>query len=173
VKKHKPLIEKYLGALPVVERNETYRDLGIRPPKTTVDKVVNKGKDQKCVKMIIFSGEMEYTLENRQKLDAICKILSTRFLEEIREKESGVYSIGAYPRMSAEPYGNYMIYIFFSTDPQREAELTAKIFDIIKYLQNDGLNELICKKPWKNKTRTRNKLKRKQLLVEIDYGSRK
>ncbi len=146
VKKHKPLIEKYLGALPVVERNETYRDLGIRPPKTSVDKVVNKGKDQKCVKMIIFSGEMDYTLENRQKLDAICKILSTRLLEEIREKESGVYTIGAYPRMSAEPYGNYMIYIFFSTDPQREAELTAKIFDIIKSLQNDGLNDVDLQK---------------------------
>lgn len=141
LKKSKPLIEKYLGALPIVERNETFKDLGARPPQKTVEKVVYRGKDPKCMEVIVFSGEMDYTLENRQKLDAVCKILSTKLLEEIREKESGVYTIGAYPNASKEPYGSFTVTIFLSTDPNREAELFGKIFNIIKSIQNDGITE--------------------------------
>jgi zinc protease len=136
----KPLIEKYLGSLPVVERNETFKDLGIRPPKGIVEKTVNKGKDAKCMEVINFHGAFEYTAVNRLELDAICKILSTRLLEEIREKESGVYTIGAYPSSSKNPVGSYSVTIFFSCDPEREEELRGKIFDIIKSLQTDGLN---------------------------------
>ncbi|MCK9254463.1 MAG: insulinase family protein [Bacteroidales bacterium] len=137
----KPLIEKYLGALPIVERNENYRDLGVRPPKGIVEKTVNKGKDAKCMEVINFTGEFDYTYHNRLELDAICKILSTRLLEEIREKESGVYTIGAYPSSSKIPYEQYSVTIFFSCDPERENELKTKIFDIVKSLQTDGISE--------------------------------
>jgi len=137
----KPLIEKYLGALPIVERNETYKDLGVRPPKGVVEKTVYKGKDPKCMEIINFPGEFEYTYQNRLELDAVCKILSTRLLEEIREKESGVYTIGAYPSSSKIPYEQYSVTIFFSCDPEREEELKTKTFNIIKSLQTDGLTD--------------------------------
>jgi zinc protease len=136
----KPLIEKYLGSLPVVEKNETFVDLGVRTPKGVIEKTVAKGKDAKCMEVINFHGSFDYTAYNRLELDAICKILSTRLLEDIREKESGVYTIGAYPSSFKTAYEGYVITIFFSCDPEREEELRGKIFDIINSLQTDGLN---------------------------------
>lgn len=135
----KPLIEKYLGSLETVERTETFSDLGIRPPKGAVEKEVRKGADSKCMEIIFFHGEMDYNAENITELDAVCKILTTKLLEEIREKESGVYTIGAYPVMNKIPYGNYMVQIFFSCDPDRETELKEKIFDVIKNMQRESI----------------------------------
>ncbi len=126
----KKLIAQYLGNLPKVNRPESFKDLGIRTPKEVIEKSVHKGKDAKCVEIIAFSGEFEYTSNNRMELDAICKILSTKLLEEIREKESGVYSIGAYPGANNIPHEYYTITIFFSCDPEREDELTENETDV-------------------------------------------
>lgn len=135
LKKIKPLIEQYLGALQGVERTETYKDLGIRPPKGQVEKRVEKGIDAKCIEMIMFPGEVEYNQKNDIIVDALSKLLTQKLLEEIREKESGVYSISAYPQVSAKPYESYLIRIWFSCDPEREAELFEKIGKIINDLK--------------------------------------
>lgn len=139
-KQAKVLVEKYLGSLPMVQKTETFKDLGIRTPKGIIEKTVNKGKDPKCMEVINFHGAFEYTAANRLELDAVCKILSTRLLEEIREKESGVYTIGAYPSSFKTTHQGYVVTIFFSCDPEREVELRTKIFAIIKSLQTDGFN---------------------------------
>ncbi|MCF0206994.1 MAG: insulinase family protein, partial [Bacteroidales bacterium] len=119
----KPLVEKYLGSLETVERNETFTDLGIRPPKGAIEKEVKKGKDAKCMEMMLFHGDFGATAQEVTDLEFACEILSTRLLEEIREKESGVYTIGAYPQVSRIPNNDYIVQLFYSCDPEREPEL--------------------------------------------------
>lgn len=172
----KSLIEQYIGSLPVVERKENFVDLGIRAPKGKIEKVVRKGKDAKCMETIVFHGEMNYNVQNRLELDAICKILSTRLLEDIREKESGVYTIGAYPSSFGEPYGGYKITIFFSCDPDREDELSAKIFEIIKSLQADGLNsvdiqKVVEKEKREFETDSKENSYWRRVIVEVEEGT--
>lgn len=145
-KKAKPLIEQYLGSLNSVERNETFVDNGSRPPKGKVEKIIKKAKDQKCLEMIVFHGEFEYNKQNMLEIDAICKVLSNKLLEEIREKESGVYAIDAYPSFSKYPYSNYKISIAFSCDPDREDELFNKILGIIKNVQKDAVTSVNIQK---------------------------
>jgi len=140
-KNTKALFEKYLGALPMVNRNETFKDLGIKPPKGIVEKTVSKGQDNQCQVYINFHGDFIYSKQNVLHINTISSILSTRLLEEIREKESGVYTIGAYPRVKQFPSPSYDIIIFFSSDPEREAELTDKVFDIINGFKLDALTE--------------------------------
>lgn len=141
LKKAKPLIEQYIASLEGVERTETYKDLGIRPPKGKIEKPVLKGQDAKCMEICLFHGESEYNMINNLHLDALCEILTTKLLEEIREKESGVYSIGAYPSFSKEPYSRYVVQIFYSCDPAREKELFSKIMAIIDNLQKGNMTD--------------------------------
>lgn len=139
-RKTRRLIEQYIGSLPLVERNENYRDLGIRPPEGVVHKIVNRGTDNHCMVMINFHGELEdYSAKTRLELEAISSILSTQLLKEIREKESGVYTIGAYPRSNQHPRPSYEIIIFFTSDPARKEELISKVYDIIENLKVDGI----------------------------------
>ncbi|MGC9330704.1 MAG: M16 family metallopeptidase [Bacteroidales bacterium] len=132
------LFETYLGSLPKVNREEDYKDLGIEPPSGIVDKTIYKGTDPKSMVVINFHGDMEYTVENRLHIDAICKVLSTKLLEEIRENKSGVYTIGAYPDTRKDPKEQYRVTIFFSCDPERVDELTEAVFVEIEKLQKNG-----------------------------------
>jgi len=175
-KQAKVLIEKYLGSLPVVEKTETFTDLGIRTPKGVISKSVNKGKDAKCMEVINFHGSFDYNVKNKLELDAICKILSTRLLEDIREKESGVYTIGAYPSSFKTTHQGYVVTIFFSCDPEREEELRTKIFGIINSLQTDGLNDVdIQKVVEKEKREFETNVKEnsywKRLIMEVEENN--
>lgn len=170
----KPLVEKYLGSLETVERNESYVDLGIRPPKGGIEKDVRKGKDDKCMEIIMFHGDFDYTAQNITDLDAVCKILTTRLLEEIREKESGVYSIGAYPLSNNIPYQNYAVQIFYTCDPAREPELKEKIFNIIKNLPNnindDDIKKVIEKKVREYETDIQENSYWRGVIIDLDRG---
>ena len=174
-KKVKPLIEKYLASLETVERNETFVDLGIRPPKGAVEKDVRKGKDDKCIEFIVFHGDFDYNAQNLTELDAVCKILTTRLLEQIREKESGVYSIGAYPASNNKPNGNYMVQIFFSCDPAREPELKEKTFGVIKSIQSGEISDeeiakVIEKKKREHETEVKENRYWRGLVIDLVEG---
>jgi zinc protease len=141
-KQAKKLVEQYLGSLPKVGRTETYRDLGISAPKGSVDKTVYKGKDSKCMVIMNFNGKMDYTYRDRLEQNAISMILSTKLLEEIREKASGVYTIGAYPNHQQFPNPKFSSTIFFSCDPERSEELTKGVFAEIDKLIENGPTEV-------------------------------
>jgi len=149
----KPMLEKYLGSLPKVNREETWKNLGIEAPKGIVDKTVYKGEDEKTMVVINFHGDMDYTVTDRLELDAISSILSTKLLEEIREEKSGVYTVGAYPNASRIPEEEYGVTIFFSCDPVRIDELTEGIFAEIKKLQENGPSDVDLNKAIQKQTR--------------------
>ncbi len=93
------------------------------------------------MEICLFHGEADYNMINNMHLDGLCEILTTKLLEEIREKESGVYSIGAYPNFSKEPYSRFVVQIFYSCDPAREKELFSKIMAIIDNLQKGNMTD--------------------------------
>ncbi|HAO48872.1 MAG TPA: peptidase M16, partial [Runella sp.] len=107
----KPLLEKYLGALPSQNKKESFRDLGIRTPSGRLDKKVYKGIEQKSQASLIFSGDYVYNEDNNWQLDALEEILNIKLIEVIREKESGVYGIGARASYSKTPAPRYTVRI--------------------------------------------------------------
>ena len=55
----KPLVERYLASLPALHRNETAKDVGMRPPAGVVEKQVQKGIEPKSQVSIVFTGPFE------------------------------------------------------------------------------------------------------------------
>jgi len=161
--KVKPLIEKYLGGLPLVTRTETYKDLGIKYPQGIVKKEVVKGTDKTMIYMG-FTGAFNYTIKDKIELDAVCKVLSTKLLEVVREDKSGVYTIGAYPSSSHYPTSQFNITVFFSSAPERIEELTEAIFVEIEKLQKDGPSEIDL-----NKVKEKEQRELETSLRENDY----
>jgi len=146
----KPLIEKYLGGLPADNNGEKYKDLGIRFPKTIVDKPVVKGTDDKSLVYMIFTGTYTDNLKSRVFIQAVADILTDKLLDEIREKEAITYSISANPMYKDFPVQEYGIGIFYSAAPSNVPIVKGKIIEIIKKLQteeitDDDLNKTIEK----------------------------
>ncbi|PQA58507.1 M16 family metallopeptidase [Siphonobacter curvatus] len=138
VDEFKPLLEKYLGGLPSTGKKETYKDLNIRPLKGKVNKTVYRGIDDKAAAQLVYSGDFVYTPENETNLSAIEEILNIKLIDEIREKESGVYYI--YAQASAEklPKPRYSLSIGYGTNPGRIDELATKTLAILEDMKKNG-----------------------------------
>ena len=140
-KTFKPLVEKYIGGLPTVNREEKWKDLGIHAPDGVVVKEVLKGNEPKSVVFMKFHGDFEYNWKNKAVLETMSEILTTKLLETIREEISGVYSIGAYPGASHYPNSEYGVTIYFGCDPNKVELLVDSIFVQIDKMAKNGPTE--------------------------------
>lgn len=121
----KPLIAKWLGALPSAGRKETWRDTGVRPPNGVVQRVVKKGAEPKARTALIFTGPFEYTRQNRYQLSALAELLNIKLREALRENLGGTYGVSVSPSASREPQPSYRFSIGFGSAPERLEALTA------------------------------------------------
>lgn len=146
VEEAKPLLATYLGNLPATNREEDWKDVGVRPPKGIVDEKVYKGSDPKSMVRISFTGEMPYSKEEAYELNSLIQALNIKLIEEIREKKSGVYGIGANANASKYPYEHYTITISFPCAPENVEDLSQAVFAEIKKLQENGPTQEDLKK---------------------------
>jgi len=137
----KSLLETYLSSIPTEERDEMWKDLGIRPPKGKMEKVVNKGTDPKSQVSINYRGEAEYTKKQSYILGSLGELLTNRLVEIIREEKSGVYGIGARGSMSQRPYGSFTFTISFPCGPENVNELKMAVYEEVKRIQKEGISE--------------------------------
>jgi zinc protease len=121
----KPLIEKWLGALPSTRTRETFRDTGIRPPTGVVERVVKKGSEPKSRTALVFTGPFEYTRQNRYYLSALSELLKIKLREALRENLGGTYGVNVSPSTSKDPQPSYRFTIGFGAAPERLEALTA------------------------------------------------
>lgn len=138
----KPLLEKYLGALPTQRKKENFKDLGIRIPSGRIAKTIYKGIEAKSRATLVYSGDFEYNEDNKTQLDALEEILNIKLIEEIREKESGVYGIGAQASYTKIPAQRYTIRIGYGTGPERVEELGTKTLAIIENIKKNGATQV-------------------------------
>jgi zinc protease len=134
----KPLVERYLGALPATHRKETWKDVGVKPPTGVIDKRVDKGLEPKSRAAIVFTGPFDYTQENRVAIRAMAEVLEVRLRESIREDLGGTYSVSADANYTKVPRGEYTIEISFGCNPDRTDELVKTVMKEIDALKANG-----------------------------------
>lgn len=139
--KHKPLIEKYIGSLPVTGPKEDWKDLGIRIPKGTVSRTVKKGKEPKSIVMVIFPSDLNWTPQERTALRMACELLGIKLRENMREEQGGVYNVGANPSMTRYPKDQVSVMVRFGCAPKNVEKLIATIFDEVTKLKMNGPEE--------------------------------
>ena len=61
----KPLVERYLGSLPSLRRNEMVKDVGIRPPTGVVERQVKSGIAPRSQVSIVFTGPFQNDEQHR------------------------------------------------------------------------------------------------------------
>ncbi|HEX6044936.1 MAG TPA: insulinase family protein [Pyrinomonadaceae bacterium] len=137
----KPLVERYLGALPSLKRKETWKDIGLKSPSGIVEKRVEKGIEPKSRAAIVFSGPFVFDQEHRVAIRAMSEILQTRLLEVIREELGGTYSISAGFGYSKYPKQDYSISINFGSSPDRTEDLIKRVFAEIEKFKAEGPTE--------------------------------
>ena len=142
----KPMLATYLGSLPTTEREETWRDVGVRPPGGVVEEDIFRGSDPKSMVNLTFTGELAYDREEAFQLNVLIQALNIKLTEEIREKMSGVYGISARASATKYPYEHYSINVGFPCAPENVDTLTQAVYREIEKLQENGPTEADLRK---------------------------
>ena len=153
----KPLVEKYLGALPVTGRKETWRDLGVRSPEGRIEKVVKKGIENKAMVMLVFTGPFEWNRQNRYDLSSLGELMQIKLREAVREEKGGTYGVGVGATAVRYPLSEYRITINFGCDPARVDELVTTTVDELSKILKNGAGEEDLKKIKEIQVREREK----------------
>ncbi len=137
----KPLIETYLGRLPVTGAAAGYYDNGLRPEQGPIDTVIYKGSDPKSFVTLKFNGPAEWNKVNSHVFWSLGNILNKIYIDKLREEMSGVYSIGVNSYLEPMPYHHYSLTIQIPCSPENADKLTNAALDEIKRIITEGPTE--------------------------------
>ncbi|MCH5330042.1 MAG: insulinase family protein [Alistipes sp.] len=135
----KPLVEKYIGSLPVSKQHSAAKDDGVRAAEGTVINDFKAPMLQPKVSVNrIFTGKIPYTLKNRLVMSFLSQALSSRYLISVREEKGGSYGVHVSGSLEDKPFEQYAMRIQFDTDDTMADELNEIIMDEIRKIADEG-----------------------------------
>jgi zinc protease len=138
----KPLVEKYIGSLPTAGQGSTYIDHNLQIVPGKVENIFNAPMTTpKSSVLMIYSGDVEYDLENVLTMQAFRYTLDLIYTETIREEEGATYGVGTQGSVSAIPQNRGEMIIQFDTDPARVEEMIKLAIKGVEDIANNGPSE--------------------------------
>ncbi len=117
------MLKTYVASLPATTVKTTWKDVGMRTPKGKIDKTVRRGTDPKSFVILVLTGKVPYTPENRYDLSALSEVMEMRLLKKLREEAGGVYFVSVQANADKIPEEEYSVSVVFSCNPERVDEL--------------------------------------------------
>jgi zinc protease len=137
----KPLIETYIGSLPVTDKTSTFKDVGLRPAKGPLKKEVKKGTEPKSFIRMFWNGEAPYAEKEQLKIQALAELMNIKITETLREDLSAIYGGGMYGNMSKFPYSNYSMGLSIPCGPENVDKVTTAVLAEIAKIRASGPTE--------------------------------
>ncbi|NLD22382.1 MAG: insulinase family protein, partial [Bacteroidales bacterium] len=169
----KPLVEKYIGSLPVgkvatkevdhnleIEKGDIYNtfEIEMTTPKTSV--------------VLTYSAMMPYTPENNYLMSSLSYILNMIYTETLREGEGGTYGASEQADITLVPKQQASLLVQFDTDPERANRMIEIACQAVEDLAKNGPTEEQMEKAKQNllKNLTENRISNSYWLsAEVMY----
>lgn len=138
----KPLIEKYIGSMPVGKKATTWRDnnedmlKGFNEKEIKVDMTTPKS-----TVMLVSHADVPYSIENIVTANALSYILDLVYTRDIREEEGGTYGVRSSVGISRIPKGEATVTIQFDTNKEQAQGLSDKAIKCLKIIAENGPEE--------------------------------
>jgi len=156
-----PMVEKYIGSLPVSNRKETWIDRKVNQPKGKITKEISMPlTTPKSTVYISLSSNMKYNPYNYLGLQVIQGILDLVYTEKVREDQGGTYGVRIGISGVKRPEQKAEGTITFDCNPVRANDLKAIIYQQIDSLVQEGPSKVNLDKTVNNllKNREENKM---------------
>jgi zinc protease len=130
----------WLGGMKTSKKKENVRDNGVRVPEGVNKNYFTRKMETKTASNRIqyTSYEIPYTLDNDLNMEMIGRILSTRYLESIREREGGSYGVGCGGGLNIQPVPMAYLIMQFDTDPEKQEKLMSIIHEEVNTIVENG-----------------------------------
>lgn len=136
----RPLVAQYLATLPTKGRVEKGNPNEV--PAMRKGNYVNRFKrtmeTPKASVVNLYSGQMDYTLENIITSTLLKQILDQVYTEKVREDEGGTYGVQTSASISSFPQGQTVLQAFFDTDPDKREKMNNIVRGELKRITEIG-----------------------------------
>lgn len=134
------LICQWIGGLKTCKASEDIRDNNVRVPLGIQKNYFTRNMQIHTASNRIqyTSYDIPYTLSNDLNMEMIGRILSTRYLESIREREGGSYGVGCYGTVRQLPVSEAILIMQFDTDPLKQEKLMSIIHEEVQTIIENG-----------------------------------
>lgn len=134
--------QKYLGNLPTTNREETWKDIGIKVAEGKIIDRFKKGQAPKSNVEMYFHGPFEYNKDNSYEMSSMLAYLRIKLRESLREDKGGVYGVRVSGGGSKKPREQYSITVSFNSDPDKTEELMDAAKEVIQKAIDEAPSEL-------------------------------
>jgi len=134
----RPLLEKYLGALPAKNLHETARDVGIHIPAGQISKTVYLGNEQKSTVFLTYSGDFDYNFQNTINMNAVADALNISLTQRLRDQQGGTYTPNVQINMSKYLKSRFSLIISFDCAPENVEKLISSAREEVKAMRTSG-----------------------------------
>lgn len=147
VAKDKEMIAEYLGALPAINRKETFKDTKMEMRKGTYkNEFIRQQETPKTSVLVIYNGKCKYDQKNNVLMSMTSQILDLVYTEKVREDEGGTYGVYVGGNLSKYPKETAYLQIIFDTAPDKKNKLMEIIFAEADNLAKNGPSDANLKK---------------------------
>jgi zinc protease len=133
-----PMLEKYIGGLPSINRKETWKDVTPGFPKGLVNVDVPKNSEPQSSVAMVWKGDFKWTDKDRQCFTMLMNILSIKCRESMREDQGGVYGVNISGTTSKFPKPMFSISANWGCNPDNIRKLTQTVLAEMDTLKKAG-----------------------------------
>ena len=138
--KTKELILQWIGGLKKKGKKERFVDWHVRQPegdnKLYFRREMTTRTATNRIEYALY--DIPYSLKQRLNMQMVGRVLSTRYLESVREREGGSYGVAVRGGMQRVPVNEEYLIIQFDTDPDKQERIMQVINEEIETIMRDG-----------------------------------
>ena len=136
----KELILQWLGGMRTKSKKERFVDWKVRQPEGDNRLYFRREMATRTATNRIEYAlyDTPYDLSMRLNLQLLGRVLRTRYLESVREREGGSYGVGVSGGMKRVPVNEQYLIIQFDTDPEKQDRIMEVINEEIETILRDG-----------------------------------
>jgi len=138
--KTKELILQWIGGMKGKRKAEKFVDWKVRQPKGDNKLYFRQQMTTRTATNRIEYAlyDAPYSLSKRLNMQLLARVLRTRYLESVREREGGSYGVGVGGGMRQVPTNEQYLVIRFDTDPEKQERIMEIINEEIETILRDA-----------------------------------
>ncbi len=136
-----PMIETYLGTLPVNDKKENWERIPDDFPIGIKEVEINIGNEQKSTASIIMSGKFQWSTKNNLSIRIMANYLSAQILKSIQANQEDISDLQVTADTKQFPDARYSIEISYACAPKNAVKISKTVFKEILNIQKNGPGE--------------------------------
>jgi zinc protease len=133
-----PLLERYIGGLPSINRKESWKDVTPGFPDGLINVDVPRNSEPQSSVAMVWKGDFKWNDKDRLGFTMLMNILSIKCRESMREDQGGVYGVSINGSTSKIPEPRYAIQTTFGCSPENITKLSQTVLDEMEKIKKDG-----------------------------------